>query len=346
MDTEERIDLIKREPTEEIVTDKELYNLLSTNSHPKHYIGLEISGKLHLGSLIITGYKLRDFIRANISTTVFLADWHTYINNKLGGDWDKIKRVSNYYRDAFEFFCPGVRVILGSDIYDNNDDYWKNLIRFCKNITMPRVTRSLTIMGRSEKDNLDFSQFIYPPMQAVDIKMLDLDIVHAGMDQRKIHMMIREVFPKMGWKIPVSVHHHLLPGLSEPSSEASIESKNNRQFSKMSKSNTSSSITIHDDQKTISNKINKAYCIEGDIQYNPILEMCKYIIFHDIKDFEIERPSKYGGSITYDNYKKLEEDFYTKKLHPKDLKISVAREIDNILKPIRDYIENKQYELF
>ena len=64
-------------------------------------------------------------------------------------------------------------------------------------------------MGRSEKENLDFSQYLYPSMQAVDIKTLDLDIVHSGTDQRKIHMLVREVFPKLGWKVPVSIHHHI-----------------------------------------------------------------------------------------------------------------------------------------
>ena len=32
-------------------------------------------------------------------------------------------------------------------------------------------------------------------MQAVDIHSLDVDIAHAGMDQRKIHMLVREIFP-------------------------------------------------------------------------------------------------------------------------------------------------------
>ena len=69
-------------------------------------------------------------------------------------------------------------------------------------------------MGRSEDEKIDLAKLLYPPMQAVDIHSLDLDIVHAGMDQRKIHMLVREIFPKMKWKVPVAVHHGLLPGLS------------------------------------------------------------------------------------------------------------------------------------
>ena len=38
--------------------------LFDENSSPNHYIGLEISGFLHLGSLISTGFKINDFIKA------------------------------------------------------------------------------------------------------------------------------------------------------------------------------------------------------------------------------------------------------------------------------------------
>ena len=168
----------------------ELRTLFETKSSPKHYIGLEISGKLHLGSLILTGFKINDFIKAGIKSHVFLADWHTYINNKLNNDWDLISEISRYYEKAFTFFCPGVNVIFGTSLYAETDDYWKNFVLFSKQITLAITLRSLTIMGRTEKDALDFSQLLYPSMQSVDIKALDLDIVHAGTDQRKIHMLV------------------------------------------------------------------------------------------------------------------------------------------------------------
>ena len=90
MDITEKIALVKRPPTEEVVTEEDLTELFKTNSTPRHYIGLEISGFLHLGSLISTGYKINDFIEAGIDCTIFLADWHTMINDKLGGDIEKM----------------------------------------------------------------------------------------------------------------------------------------------------------------------------------------------------------------------------------------------------------------
>ena len=119
MDVESRIARVLKEPTQEVVELNELRKIFETNSKPRHYIGLEISGKLHLGSLILTGYKINDIIEAGVDCNVFLADWHTYINNKLDNNWEKIIEVSKYYNEAFKIFCPGVNIILGSTLYDN-----------------------------------------------------------------------------------------------------------------------------------------------------------------------------------------------------------------------------------
>lgn len=345
MEVEERLALVTREPTEEVVTSGELRALLEAKAHPKHYIGLEISGVLHLGSLVLTGFKINDFIKAGINTTVFLADWHTYINDKLGGDWNMIKKISQYYAEAFKFFCPGVNVVLGSDLYKQTGNYWEDFVRFSKHMTIARTMRSLTIMGRSELEkNLDLSQLLYPPMQSVDIKALDLDIVHAGMDQRKIHMLVREIFPKLGWKVPVVVHHHLLPGLSEPvnvhldknaDEDAEISSK-------MSKSKPSSGILIHDDEKAIRDKISKAFCPVGVAGSNPILELVRYIVFHQFDEFVIERPAKYGGSTTYSKYRDVERDFVEKKIHPMDLKSAAATYVNTIIEPVQRHFKGRE----
>jgi tyrosyl-tRNA synthetase len=204
-------------------------------------------------------------------------------------------------------------------------------------MTLSRTLRALTIMGRSEKEKLDFSQLMYPSMQSADIKALDLDIVHAGMDQRKIHMLVREIFPKLKWKVPVSVHHHLLPGLYEPTKFPNDggDQEDIRLSSKMSKTNPLGGILIHDDETTISNKISKAYCPIGISENNPILEIIKYIIFHNFSEFQIDRPSKYGGNMTYDKYINLEKDYNQKKIHPKDLKDSVSIYLNRVIEPIR-----------
>ncbi|MGQ0638016.1 MAG: tyrosine--tRNA ligase [Nitrososphaerota archaeon] len=332
MDVTEKIALITKDPTEEVVTSEELVNLFNTNAHPKHYIGLEISGFLHLGSLILTCFKINDFMKAGVHCTVFLADWHTFINDKLGGNLETIKKVSEYYTNAFKFLCPGIEILQGSKLYESRGEYWTELIQFAKHMSLPRAMRTLTIMGRSEKDKLDLAQMLYAPMQAVDIHTMELDIVHAGMDQRKIHMLVREVFPKMKWKVPVAIHHHLLPGLSEPELTSDEDSKIS---SKMSKTKPSSGIFIHDTDEEIQSKIKKAWCPEGIIENNPLLEISKYVIFHEFKEILVERSPKFGGNVSYTSYSQLESDFAQKRLHPSDLKKAVETYLIKIILPIR-----------
>ena len=347
MDVQRRMDLISRDPTEEIVVRDELVALLKETRIPKHYLGLEISGLLHLGSLVLTGFKINDFIEAQIDATVFLADWHTYINDKLGGDWLKIRELSDYYSEAFKFFCPGVSIRTGSELYRDHPDYWKNVLQFTKHLTLSRILRSVTIMGRSEKDNLDFSKLMYPPMQCVDIKEMDLDIVQSGMDQRKVHMLTREIFPKLGWKVPVSVHHHLLPSLAEPEPTGSINQsiEDAKILTKMSKSKPSSGILIHDDENIISEKVMKAYCPPGIINGNPVLELIRYIVFHQYSEFVVERPTKWGGNMTFYDYYDLERAFVQKKIHPADLKNATAHSINKIIDPIRKHFKGKVPEI-
>ena len=335
MDITEKINLISRPPIEEVVTEEELLELLKTNSNPKHYIGIEISGFLHLGSLISTGFKINDFIQAGVNCTVFLADWHTLLNDKLGGSFENIRKVSKYYEDAFKLVCPGVNIVLGTDLYDSKKEYWSEMVQIAKHMSLARTMRTLTIMGRSEKDEkVDLAKLIYPAMQAADIHSLDLDIVHAGMDQRKIHMLVKDVFPKMKWKVPVAVHHKLLPGLTKPA-----EVKPDGEVAKMSKSDPNAGVFIHNSDDEIRTKIKKGFCEEGSVENNPVLEITKNVIFHEFDTISIERPEKFGGNVSYDNFASMESDFAQKKLHPSDLKQAVGESLVKIISPVRDKLD-------
>lgn len=96
MDSEElnKIELIKKAPTEEILTDERLKELVISNKTLRHYIGFEISGYVHLGTGLLCMSKVADFQKAGIEPTIFLADFHSWINNKLGGDLNTIQQVA------------------------------------------------------------------------------------------------------------------------------------------------------------------------------------------------------------------------------------------------------------
>jgi len=349
MDIETKIDLVKRKPTEEIVTEGDLRRIFETYSAPKHYIGFEISGKVHLGTGLCTALKLRDFMQAGIKPTIWLADYHSYINGKLGGDMEKIRAVAKgYFKHAFVSLGldeDKVQFVLASETYDN--DYWKEVLRIAKDTTVNRMLRCITIMGRKETEATPSAVVFYPAMQAADIFLLDVQIAHAGLDQRKVHMLARELSHSYK-KDFVAVHGHLLPGLQgvqRMDPNAAAEQKETVAIdAKMSKSLPSSAIFIHDSEAEISEKIKKAYCPEKTVDGNPIVEYAEYLILRD-KTLKIERPTKFGGDLEMADAAELKAVYAEGKLHPMDLKNAVTRELSALLRPSREYFAKNAHYL-
>src|SRR5439155_1766303 len=109
----------------------------------------------------------------------------------------------------------------------NGQEYWATVVRVSKAITLARMLRSTTIMGRKETDISDAAMLIYPAMQAADIFIMDLDIIHAGTDQRNVQVLARDVAKDLGKKKPVALHHHLLLGIGKQNPEAAEKLKDN-----------------------------------------------------------------------------------------------------------------------
>jgi len=344
MDIEEQQFLITRN-TEEIITVDELRELLTTSSRPRGYWGFECSGMMHLGMGLVCGRKIKDLVESGFDFTIFLADWHSLINNKLGGDMKKIKLCGQYFKECFTSIGldpQKVRYIWASDLA-GEIDYWEKVIRIAKGATVNRILRALPIMGRSLSEvDVETAAMIYPCMQAADIFQMNLDLACAGIDQRKAHMLARETAEKMKWKKPVCLHTPLLTGLTG-STEAPRgefdEDKNTsiRIGSKMSKSIPGSSILIHDPPEQIYHKIRNAFCPPKVTRANPIMEIVKYIILPERKIIKISRPQKYGGEVTFDDYNSLESEYAKGAVHPLDLKNGVAEGLTDILEPVREH---------
>ncbi len=356
MDADRRFELITRN-TEEVMTEEDLRKMLASGTKLKHYIGFEISGMIHLGTGLMCMSKVKDFMEAGADVSIFLADWHSWINDKLGGDIEAIQRVAvGYFKEGLKasMKCLGgdpekIKFVLGTELYHNNDAYWQTVVDVSKNTTLGRMMRSITILGRKEGDSVDFAKLLYPPMQVADIFIQGVNLPHAGIDQRKAQVIARDVALKLkvsplvdkaGKRIkPVAVHHHLLLGLGKPPEWPVDKSRLQEVWSalKMSKSKPDTAIFIHDSEEEIRRKIKKAFCPEGDVEFNPILDWARYLIFRDGGKLEIKRPEKFGGDVKYDSYKALEKDFAAKRLHPMDLKAAVAEDIIKMLTPAREH---------
>lgn len=343
----EKFALITRN-LEEVLTEEELKALIERGIPLKHYIGFEISGKLHIGYLF-TALKVKDLQDAGAQTLIWLADLHSAINDKLNGNLETIKKVAKeYFTDAFKILFESIggdpqklEFKVCSETYAENPDFWVTFLETGKNTTLARTKRSITIMGREESDDIDTAKLMYPIMQAADIFLLGVNIAHAGMDQRKVHVIARDVASNLGQPKPIAIHHPILLGL-DVKEAAQGEADEIAMKMKMSKSRAESGISIHDSPEEIKKKINQAYAPEGQTENNPILDWTRHLIFYSPSSLTISRPEKFGGDVTYTSYDALEKDYAEKKLHPMDLKMAVAGWLIQKLEPARKYFEKPQ----
>jgi tyrosyl-tRNA synthetase len=339
MDINKRLDLIKQ-VGEEIITEEELIKLLEEKKNPIAYDGFEPSGQVHIAQGVLRTINVNKMTQAGIKFKMWVADWFAWMNNKMGGDLEKIRITGEYLIEIWKacgMDLNKVEFIWAKDVV-TKEDHWKTTIDIARNSTVKRIVRCSQIMGRKSNESLSAAQIIYPCMQAADIFHLECDIAQLGMDQRKVNMLAREVGPKIGFWKPVVVSHHMILGLSKPTT-ASKDPADRLLDLKMSKSKPDSAIFMTDSEEDIKRKINKAYCPEGIVQENPILEYNKYMIFEKFKELKIERPKKWGGDLIFKNYKELEDSFAKKELHPMDLKQATSIRINELINPVRKHFE-------
>lgn len=233
MTNDEKSNLITKN-LEEVLTKEELKSLIGSGTPLRHYIGFEISGKLHIGHFYQL-MKVKDLQEAGAETIIWLADYHSAVNDKLDGDLATIKRI------AYEYFVPAMKVLfeciggdpeklifkLCSEEYGKNPDFWMTFLEMGKATSLARSKRSITILGREEaEDGIETAKIMYPIMQAADIFLLQVNIAQAGIDQRKVHVVARDAAMQIktlalkdnkGNQIkPIAIHTPILLGLSHP----------------------------------------------------------------------------------------------------------------------------------
>ena len=343
MDLETRLSYI-RGVGEEVITEDELRALLSTNDRPTAYDGFEPSGLAHIAFGILRPLNIQDLQKGGVRFKLWIADWFAWINSKMGGDLDRIKLVGEYFIEVWKaagLDMGSVEVLWTSDAV-KSDDYWKGVVRVAQNVTLERSRRAISIMGRTSKELVQTSQLLYPMMQVSDVFWLDVDICQLGLDQRRANILAREVARKVGWKVPVAVHHHMLMGLQgskQPEGYDDDNAVDSEIASKMSKSRPETSIFVHDSREEIEKKVNSAYCPPKVTEGNPLTDYAKHIIFRKQKSFRIDRPDKYGGNAEFFSYGEFEKEYAAGKVHPSDFKAGVAESLDDIIRPVREHFE-------
>ena len=306
------------------------------------YIGLEPSGKAHLGWVIL-GDTIRNLLDEGVNVIILLADWHAWVNDKFGRDMGKISIAAEYMSEMFRAILdnpgegagPGeIQFFRASDVMDSGK-YWERVLRCSKNMSLSRVRRTFSILGRDEdSSDHDLSAFYYPALQAADIFELEVDIAFGGMDQRKAHMYMREVAEKNQWIKPTCIHTPMLSGLKGPGGR--MDSFDH----KMSKSDPGNAILLDDGPKSIRTKIKKSFLEVGNDK-SPIFEISRHVIMPKLGRILVSPDPKYGQPSEWTDQQQFVDAVSNGEIHPLDAKMAVADALSEVLEPISQHFSDK-----
>ncbi|MFH1151722.1 MAG: tyrosine--tRNA ligase [Nanoarchaeota archaeon] len=332
LSVDEMIELIKRN-TVEIIGEDELKKLIKSKKEISVYWGTMPTGSISI-AYFFPMLKIADFLKAGLKVKILLADLHAELD---GVPWELVEKRYDYYKKAIVNILKAIgtditklEFVKGSD-FQLNPKYMADLLKLSTITSIRDATKSASEAVKTARGDVKVSGIIYPLMQALDEEYLKVDIQFAGLDQRKILVYSREFLPKIGYKKRIAIMIPMIRGLVGKQMSSSIEA---------------TKIDLLNTEEEVKKKVNGAECVSGNSD-NGIMALLKYLIFvikeDNKKEFIIERPEKYGGNLVYNNYEQLEKDFISKKLHPLDLKNSVAKEINILLSIFRD--DNKLKEL-
>jgi len=306
------------------------------------YVGLEPSGKAHLGWMILAD-TISNLIDEGVNVIILLADWHAWVNDKFDRDMEKISIAAEYMSEMFRALLgnpkegkgPGeVRFVRASELMDSGK-YWERVLRCSKNMSLSRVRRTFSIMGRDEdSSDHDLAAFYYPALQTADIFELGVDIAFGGMDQRKAHMYMREVAEKNHWIKPTCIHTPMLSGLKGPGGR--MDSFDH----KMSKSDPGNAILLDDDPESIRVKMRKAF-LEVGSQHSPVFEISRHVIIPKLGKIIVTPDPKYGETSEWHEAQAFIDAVSDGTIHPLDAKMAVADCLSEVLLPISEHFSGK-----
>eukprot|EP01086_Lenisia_limosa_P011779 TRINITY_DN3837_c0_g1_i1.p2 TRINITY_DN3837_c0_g1~~TRINITY_DN3837_c0_g1_i1.p2 ORF type:complete len:417 (-),score=164.26 TRINITY_DN3837_c0_g1_i1:40-1290(-) len=316
---------------EECIQDDDLMKLLLSGKEPLAYDGFEPSGRMHIAQGVLKSINVNKLTQNGCRFVFWVADWFALMNNKMGGDLERIKTVGRYMIEVWKSTGMDMSKVdfkwSSDEINSNSNEYWLMVMDIARRNSLNRITKCCQIMGRLE-NNLSAAQIFYPCMQCADIFFLKADICQLGMDQRKVNMLAREYAEELKLKHkPVILSHPMMMGLAQGQE-------------KMSKSDPNSAIFMEDSEQAVNKKMKQAFCPVGIVEANPVLNYCKIVVFPKFGSLTILRKEENGGNQTYESYEALEADFVAEKLHPGDLKPAVSKSINAMLDPVRQHFKN------
>lgn len=336
-DPKEQYELITKN-LQEVLNGQIIKNVLEVEKRPlKLYWGTAPTGRPHCG-YFVPMTKLAHFLKAGCEVTVLLADLHAFLDN-MKASLEVVSYRAKYYELVIKAILKSINVpieklkfVVGSS-YQTSTDYVMDIFKLSNIVSQNDAKRAGADVVK-QVDNPLLSGLIYPLMQALDEEHLGVDVQFGGVDQRKIFVLAEENLGKLGYKKRAHLMNPMVPGLG--------------QGGKMSASDPNSKIDILEEPKQVKKKINSAFCAPGVVEDNGLLSFIEFVVapIQELKHganyfkFDIDRPEKFGGPVSYSSIDDIKKDFAEQKLAPPDLKAGVTEAINELLAPIREEFQN------
>lgn len=325
---EERYSLITKN-LQEVIGTEQLQQKMKDNELLKIYWGTSPTGKPHVGYLLPL-IKIAHFLKANCHVTILFADLHACLDS-MKTSWELLELRTKYYEiiikkvlELLDVDVKYLRFVKGTE-FQLSEKYSLDVYKLLSKITVNTAQKAGSEVVKQNENPL-ISSLVYPILQTLDEEYLDVDAEFGGVDQRKIFMLSQKTMPYLGYKKRIHLMNPMIPSF------------NAKEIGKMSSSSPASKIDLLDSVETIRNKINKAFCEEGNIENNPLLVFCKYIIF-PIMELR-ETTLKMNGAVEFSNYEVLENFFKNNLVHPKELKQIICEFLIDFLEPLRNMFED------
>lgn len=344
MDIDQRIQLITRDVAE-IINLENLVRVIKERV-PMLYWGTAPTGKIHIGYLMQM-LKIVDYINAGCKVKILIADLHGILDSNTSPD--KVNHRATYYEHVIKAMLvhglncniDNVEFIRGTS-FQLSPQFTMDMYRVSALTSVKRATHAGSQVVK-QTDSPNMASLLYPTLQALDEVYLDVDISVGGKDQRKIMMFSKETMPLIGYK---KERTHIMTSIMG-GIRVSPNIVDDEITSKMSASNESSKIDILDSFAQIKKKVNAAFCLEGNIGDNSLMDITDKLIFKLLngRPFVVNRKEEYGGDKEFTNIQQLRDDFESKALHPADFKKSLSIILNQFLEPIRTALNTPEFKL-
>jgi len=331
LSTEEKIELIASiaDPKQEhsLIHRDELSILLrSSKPEIRAYDGFEPSGRMHIAQGLMKTLNVNKLTRAGVKVVFLVADWFALLNEKMGGDAEKIRVCGEYLIEVWKACGMDMEKVeflwSSEEINKRPDEYWSGVMDIARHFNVSRIKRCGQVMGRAtakdskararrqlieqiamnrEQDaKLSEEEFMkkYEAIASDEDDGADAfscsQLLYPMMQCMDIFFLKADICQLGMDQLKVNTLAREFCKAKQRSDVPVVVSNHmlmglEKGQVKMSKSDPNSAIFMEDEESTVRSKIKNAFCAPGDVETNPILDYCEHVIFPSLQGPRLSR---------------------------------------------------------